>query len=101
MLGVVVSTEIPNVRAYAAQQGAGYALMLFNLDQNNAITITAGIANAPAKSYSASMTTYDRAIYDQSQTGIWAPPVTQTIGTVTLPLTVTLQPWSMNVITVR
>jgi hypothetical protein len=100
VLGVAVSAEIPNVRAYAAQQGAGYALMLFNLDQNNATTITVGIANAPAKSYAASMTTYDRAIYDQSRTGIWAPPVTQTLGTV-LPLAVTLQPWSVNVITVR
>jgi hypothetical protein len=101
MLGVSVSSALPSVRAYAAQQGAGYTLMLFNLDENNATTITVGIANAPAKSYSGSMTTYDKAIYDQSETGVWAPPTTQTMGTVTLPLTVTVQPWSMNVITLQ
>jgi len=92
---------MPNVRAYAAQQGSGYSLMLFNLDENNAATIFVGIANAPAKSYSGSITTYDRAIYDQSETGVWAAPTAQSIGTVTLPLAVTLPPWSMNVITFR
>jgi hypothetical protein len=101
VLGVTLSTALPNVRAYAAQQGAGYSLMLFNLDENNTTTLTVGVANAPVKSYSASMTTYDKAIYDQSETGVWAPPTTQAIGTVTLPLTVTLQPWSINVITLQ
>jgi hypothetical protein len=101
MLGISVSSALPNVRVYAAQQGAGYALMIFNLDQNNATTITVGVANAPVKSYSANMTTYDKTIYDQSQTGVWAGPTTQALRTVTLPLTVTLQPWSMNVITIK
>jgi hypothetical protein len=101
MLGSSISTALPNVRAYVAQQGAGYSVMLFNLDQNNATTITVGIANAAAKSYTANMSTYDKAIYDQSLTGIWAPPITQALGTVTLPMTVTLQPWSMNVITIQ
>jgi hypothetical protein len=98
MLGVTVSSALPNVRVYAAQQGAGYSLMMFNLDENNPATISIGVANAPAKSYSGSVTTYDRAIYDQSITGDWAAPTTQSLGTVTLPMTVTLQPWSMNVI---
>ena len=100
MLGATVSSALPNVGVYAAQQGAGYTLMLFNLDQNNATTITVGVANVPVKSYSGSMTTYNKAIYDQSQTGVWAGPATQNLGTVTLPLTVTLEPWSMNVITI-
>lgn len=98
MLGVTVSSALPNVRVYVAQQGAGYSLMVFNLDENNPATISIGVANAPAKSYSGSVTTYDRAIHDQSMTGVWAAPTTQSLGTVTLPMTVTLQPWSMNVI---
>jgi hypothetical protein len=72
--------------------------MLFNLDENNAATLFVGIANAPARSYSGSMTTYDRAIYDQSETGAWTAPATQNLGTVTLPVSITLPPWSMNVI---
>jgi hypothetical protein len=101
MLGVTISTAVPNVRAYAAQQGTGYSVMLFNLDQNTPTGVTVGITSAPAKSYVTSVTTYSRAIYDQSATGIWAPPVIQALGTVDLPLTVTLPPWSMNVITLH
>lgn len=101
MLGTTVSSALPNVRAYADQQGSGYGLMLFNLDEYNPATIYIGIANAPAKSYTGSITTYDRAIYDQSQTGLWAAPATQNLGTVTLPLAITMPPWSMNVITLQ
>ena len=64
MLGVAVSNTLSNVRAYAAQQGTGYALMLFNLDESNAATITVGVANAPASSWLVDMTTYDKALYD-------------------------------------
>ena len=75
-----LASALPNVGVYAAQQGAGYTLMLFNFStENNATTITVGVANAPVKSYSGSMTTYNKAIYDQSQTGIWAGPATQNL----------------------
>jgi hypothetical protein len=101
MLGVTVSNTLPNVRAYAAQQGTGYALMLFNLDESNAATITIGVAKAPASSWLAEMTTYDKALYDQSLSKVWAAPTTTRLTPITLPLVVTLPPWSMNVVTLR
>jgi Glycosyl hydrolase family 79, N-terminal domain len=101
VIGVNVSSALTNVRAYAAQQGNGYSLLLFNLDESNAVTLTVGVANATKASYSANMTTYDKALYDQSQSNVWAAPTTTQLGTVTLPLTVTLQPWSMNVIVLQ
>jgi hypothetical protein len=71
--------------------------MLFNLDGSNATNVTISIPNASAQSYSADMTVYDKETYDQSASGMWAGPTTVEFGTVSLPITATLQPWSMNV----
>jgi hypothetical protein len=56
-----------------------------------------------------SIETYDKAIYDLSGsptgtfpdplgTNTWAGPVTTNLGAQTLPLTLSLAPWSMNVV---
>jgi hypothetical protein len=47
------------------------------------------------------VTTYDKALDDQSQTGAWADPTTASMGAQTLPLTLTLTPWSMNVVILK
>jgi hypothetical protein len=99
MLSATVPSSLPNVRAYAAQKGAGYALMLFNLDENNPVTVGVGIANATATNYTGTMSIYDKFIYDQSQNGTWAGPTSQSLGTVSPNFSATLTPWSMNVIT--
>jgi len=43
------------------------------------------------------------AIYDQTSyaTPVWAPPPTTSFGAQTLPLTLNLDPWSMNVVIIQ
>jgi hypothetical protein len=56
--------------------------------------------------------TYDKALYDLSGspsgtppdaagTNTWAAPTTTTMGSQSLPLTITLTPWSMNVVILK
>ncbi len=63
-LPVTVSAKQPDLRAYAATQGSGYAFMLFNLNDRSSITTTLGVANTKATAFSAVSHTYDTAIYD-------------------------------------
>jgi len=61
---------------------------------------------------SVNVTTYDKALYDlsgsttgtpadPSGTSTWAAPTTTNMGAQTLPLTLTLTPWSMNVLIIQ
>ncbi len=103
VLTATVGGDTYNVRAYAATNSGGTALVLFNLNENaNApVTITlSGIASANT----VTVETYDKAIYDMSNpatTDTWAPPVTTSLGAQTLPLTLSLAPWSMNVVMIH
>jgi len=104
VLTATVAGDKTNVRAYAATaSGGGTALVLFNLNENaNApVTITlSGLSSASA----VSVETYDKAIYDMSNpatTNTWAPPVTTNLGAQSLPLTLSLTPWSMNVVIIQ
>jgi hypothetical protein len=47
--------------------------------------------------------TYNKAIYDQtnSATPVWAAPTTTDMGSQSLPLALTLSPWSMNVVLIQ
>ena len=101
MLPVTVPTSLPNVRAYAAKQGAGYALMLFNLDQANSVTFTAQMANATATQFTVNTITYGKAQYDASQTNVWTGPVSASLGVTTTSPTLTLPPWSMVVVQLK
>jgi hypothetical protein len=58
------------------------------------------------------MMTYDKAIYnlsgsptgtfpDPAGTSTWAPPTTTSLGPQTLPMPLTLTPWSMNVVIIK
>ncbi len=103
-LTATTTGDTTNVRAYAATNSGGTALVLFNLNENaNApVTITlSGISSATT----VSVETYDKAIYDMSNpatTDTWAPPVTTNLGAQSLtPLTLSLAPWSMNVVMIH
>ena len=98
MLSATVSASLPNVRAYAATQGSGFALMLFNLDESASATVTVGISNTSLTSFAATTVTYGKAQYDASQNGVWTAPVSQSLGTAGAPISVTLPAWSMTVL---
>jgi hypothetical protein len=42
--------------------------------------------------------TYSKAIYDMTQTNLWNGPTTTSLGAKALPLSLSLDPWSMNVV---
>jgi hypothetical protein len=93
---------MPDIRAYAATHSGGTALVLFNLNQTASEPVTVTLSNQSA-STGVTVTTYDKAIYDQTNSAspVWADPTSTDLGAQTLPLTLTLTPWSMNVVTIR
>jgi hypothetical protein len=93
---------IPDVRAYAATHSGGTAVVLFNLNQTTSEPVTLTLSNQSA-STGVTVITYDKAIYDQTNaaTPVWAPPSTNNMGAQSLPLTLTLTPWSMNVVIIK
>ncbi len=111
VLTATVVGDTTDVRAYAATNPNGTALLLFN---NNETTSQQVVLTLSGKSSSSSVkvTTYDKAIYDLSGsptgtppdpagTSTWAPPITTSMGAQTLPLNLTLTPWSMNVVIIQ
>jgi hypothetical protein len=101
----VLSTSVagmPDIRGYAATHSGGTALVLFNLNQSVSEPVTITLSNQSA-SAGVTVMTYDKALYDQtnSATPVWTPPTTTDLGVQTLPLTLTLTPWSMNVVTIK
>jgi hypothetical protein len=98
ILDVAVDASLPDVRAYAATQGGGYALMLFNLNQTATTTATVGVKNASTAAFTATTVTYGKQQYDDSKNNVWTPPVTASLGSVQGSVSVTLPPWSMTVL---
>jgi hypothetical protein len=95
-----VSGDTNDVRAYAATNpNGGTALVLFNLNETTSETVAVTLSGQTTAS-TVTVESYDKAIYDQTNaaTPVWAPPTTSTISSPTLPLTLTLTPWSMNVV---
>jgi hypothetical protein len=94
--------DTTDVRAYAATHSGGTALVLFN---DNETTSEQVMVTLSEKSSSAGVTQiyYDKAIYDQTNQTIpvWAGPTTVNLGAQTLPFTLTLTPWSMNVFIIQ
>jgi hypothetical protein len=99
MFAATVSAALPNVRAYAASHGTGYALMLFNLDPANAVTVPVTI-NTLSSGSSVAVTTYGKAQYDLSQTGVWSGAVSSSTGSWHGTFSVSLPAWSMSTVTV-
>jgi hypothetical protein len=95
-----VSGDTTNVRAYAATHSGGTALVLFNVSQSASEQVTVSLS-AQNTSSDVSVETYSKALYDQSQNNVWADPTTTDMGAQNLPLTLTLAPWSMNVVIIK
>ena len=101
MLPVTVPSSLPNVRAYAATQGSGYALMLFNLDQSNPVTFNVALNNATTTAFTATTITYGKKQYDDSASNVWTGPVTASLGVTTATPSITLPAWSMVVVQLK
>ncbi len=95
-----VAGDTTNVRAYAATHSGGTALVLFNVSQTASEQVTVSLS-AQNTSSDVAVETYSKAIYDQSQTNVWSDPTTTDMGAQNLPLTLTLAPWSMNVVIIK
>lgn len=111
VLPATVGGDTTDIRAYAATNPNGTALVLFNVNETTPQTVVVTLTGKTS-SGSVNVTTYDKAIYDLSGlttgtppdpagTGTWAPPTTTSMGAQTLPLTLTLTPWSMNVVIIE
>jgi hypothetical protein len=100
VLTATVAGDTTDVRAYAATNNGSTALVLFNLNQTTAQQVVVTVTGQ-ANSSSVTVTTYDKALYDQSQNGTWADPTVANMGAQALPLTLTLTPWSMNVVILK
>jgi hypothetical protein len=110
-LTATVGGDTTDVRAYAATNNGGTALVLFNLNESTPQSVLVTLSGQ-ASSTGVTVMTYDKAIYDLSGsptgtppdpngTSTWAPPTTTNLGAQTLPMTLTLTPWSMNVIIIK
>lgn len=112
VLTATVVGDQTDVRAYAATQpNNGTALFLFNVNETLAQPVTITLTGK-SSSAGVTVTTYDKAIYDLSGsptgnppdpvgTSTWAPPSVTSMGAQSLPLTLTLTPWSMNMIIIQ
>ena len=100
VLSANVVGDTTDVRAYAATHSGGTALVLFNLNQTASEAAAITLSGQSATT-GGTVTTYSKAIYDQSKTNVWAAPTTTTISSQSLPLTLTLDPWSMNVVVLK
>jgi len=91
-----------DVRAYAATHSAGTALVLFNLNETTSEPVTVTLSKE-VNSSDVTVTTYNKALYDQTNASpaVWAAPTTTDMGAQSLPLTLTLTPWSMNVVIIK
>lgn len=99
MVRNVLGGTSSSLRAYAMSRGGGYAVVLFNLDPTNSASVSVKV-NGFFVNAVATMNTYGKAEYDQSQNNVWAGPVTSQTPVSQGRFTVTLPPWSMNAIAV-
>jgi hypothetical protein len=72
-------------------------VLLFNLDAKTSAKLPLQV-NGVAGTWKAQQVAYGKAEYDQSQYGKWVGPTRKSLGQVKSGVTVTVPPWSMNVI---
>ncbi|WP_420240036.1 Ig-like domain repeat protein [Telmatobacter bradus] len=100
VLTPTVTGDTTDVRAYAATHSGGEALVLFNDNETTSETVQLNLTGVTSSS-SVTVETYNKAIYDETESDVWAAPTTTDLGAQSLPLTLTLTPWSMNVIIIQ
>ncbi|MGD0095695.1 MAG: hypothetical protein ABSB60_04330 [Terracidiphilus sp.] len=101
-LTATVTGDTTDVRAYAATHSGGTALVLFNLNETANASVTVNLS-VETTSTGVTVITYDKGLYDQTNqaTPVWAAPTSTSLGAKSLPLTLTLTPWSMNVVLIQ
>jgi hypothetical protein len=111
VLTATVAGDTTDVVAYAATHSGGTALVLFNRNESVSQPVVVSLSAESATS-SVTVETYSKAIYDSSGsptgtppdpagTNTWAAPTTTNLGAQSLPLSLTLAPWSMNVVIIE
>jgi hypothetical protein len=100
VLTPTVAGDTSDVRAYAATHGSGTVLMLFNLNETATEDVVVSVTGE-STSPGVTMTTYSKSIYDLSQSDTWNGASSNNMGSQALPLTVTLAPWSMNLVIIQ
>lgn len=102
VLTPAVTGDTTNVRAYAATHSGGTqtALVLFNLDENASAPVTVTLTGKSTSS-DVQVTTYSKSIYNLTQNGVWDGAATTDMGSQSLPLSLSLAPWSINVVIVK
>ncbi len=100
VLTPTVVGDTTDVRAYAATHSGGTALVLFDVNETarESVSIT---VNGETTSPGVTVITYSKAIYNATQNNDWNPPTTTNLGSRSLPLSLTLEPWSMNVVIIE
>jgi hypothetical protein len=99
VLTATVAGDTTDVVAYAATHNGVTALVLFNRNETTSEPVAITLSEQTVAS-AVTVITYDKSLYDQTNQTIpvWAPPTTNNTGLQSLPLTLTLTPWSMNVV---
>lgn len=102
-LGTTVNGDPGNIRAYAATHSGGTALFLFNLNEDQAQPVQIRLSGGSVAASDVEVITYDKSIYDQSNaaTPVWGDPKFTDMGAQNLPFTLTVTPWSMNVVLIK
>jgi hypothetical protein len=111
VLTASVTGDTTDVVAYAATHSGGTALVLFNRNETSSEPVSIKLS-VETSSTDVKVITYDKAIYDLSGsptgtpadpagTNTWAAPTTTDMGAQSFPLTLTLAPWSMNVVIIN
>ena len=103
VLTASVAGDTTDVRAYAATHSGGTALVLFNLNETASEQVTVTLS-AESSSPGVTVITYDKALYDQTDathSGLGYAHARHHLGAQSLPLTLTLTPWSMNVVLIQ
>jgi hypothetical protein len=95
-----VTGDTTDTRAYAATHSGGTALVLFNVNESTNVSVTVTV-NGETTSPGVTVITYSKAIYDQTMNDAWDAPTSTNMGSQPLPLTLTLAPWSMNVVLIQ
>lgn len=100
MIGATVTGD-PNVVAYAATQGSGYALFLFDLDQNGGPSSATVSISGRESGPGGHIVTYNKALYNNTRTGTWSLPAQKSLPRWNGSFTVTLRPWSETVVQIQ
>jgi hypothetical protein len=102
VLTPTVTGDTTDVVAYAATHSGGTALVLFNRNETTSETVSISLS-AQTTASTVTVETYNKALYDETDatTPVWAAPTTTSLGAQSLPLTLTLTPWSMNVVIIH